>query len=129
MELVNVRAEEGSDERGFYYDRDSLIGVDLVTSCPDEKIFCQLFPEALNAGRAVIRIANNRLVLENKGEGQETRTFEMKKKQAERIMDCLYDPSYKRRVCFINGGYDALAIRFIRMGSTKQVLLIKQERN
>ncbi|MFZ3057923.1 MAG: hypothetical protein WA092_02650 [Minisyncoccales bacterium] len=126
MELVNVEAVE---ETG--YDKDSLIGVDLVTGCPDEKIFCQLFPQALNEGKAEIRMAeNNRLVLEYIGEGQETRTFKMSKKQAERIEICLSDPNYKRRVCFLNDGYNALAIRFIRKGSTKQSLLIKkQERN
>ncbi|MFA5730087.1 MAG: hypothetical protein WC938_02610 [Candidatus Paceibacterota bacterium] len=54
----------------------------------------------------------------------------MSKKQAERIGICLSDPNYKRRVCFLNDGYNALAIRFIRKGSTKQSLLIKkQERN
>lgn len=127
MELVDVEAIE---EAG--YDRDSLIGVDLVTSSPDEKDFCQSFPEALNAEKpkARIRIAEDyRLVLEYIGEGQETRTFKMSEKQAERIGKCLSDPRYKRRVCFLNGGYDALAIRFIRMGSTKQTPLIEQERN
>jgi hypothetical protein len=125
MELVNVEAVE---EAG--YDRDSLIGVDLVTGCPDEKIFCQLFPEALSEGKAMIRMAeDNRLVLEYIGEGQETRTFKMSKKQAEKIGKCLSDPNYKRRVCFLNSGYNALAIRFIKKGSTKQSSLIKQERN
>ena len=130
MEIVNVEAIEEVDKDGFYYDRDSLIGVDLVTGCPDEMIFCQLFPQALSDGKAEIRIAkDNRLVLEYIGEGQETRTFKMSKKQAEKIGNCFSDPNYKRRVCFLNSGYNALAIRFIRKGSTKQSLLIKQERN
>ena len=130
MELINVEAVEGTDENGFYYDRNSLIGVDLVSGQPDEEIFCQQFPDALSAGRAEIRIANDRLVLEYRGEGQETRTFQMSKKQVERIKNCLSDSSYKRRVCFINSDYNALAIRFVKKGCTKQALLIKeQERN
>jgi len=128
MELVNVEAVE-TDYNGFYYDRDSLIGVDLITGCPEEKNFCLAFPEALNSGKAEIRIADYRLVLEFKGEEGETRTFKMSKKQAERIGNCLFNSNYKRRVCFLNGGYNALAIRFIRNGCTKQSLITKQERN
>lgn len=127
MRLVNVQAVE-QYYNGFYYDKDSLVGVDLFADCPEEKSFCQLFPKVLSLGMAEIRIAKDcRLVLECKS--GETRAIKMDKKQAERIEKCIFDSNYKRRVCFLNGGYNALAIRFIRNGCTKQALIIKQERN
>jgi hypothetical protein len=98
MRLVSVEAVE-QFYNGFYYDKDSLIGVDLIAGCSDEKSFCLSFPEALNSGKAEIRIAKDyRLVLECKGGEGETRTFKMSKKQAERIKDCFLNSDYKRRV-------------------------------
>jgi hypothetical protein len=138
MELVNIESIEGVDGRCIYRDKDSLIGVDLRIEkrlyddhSEEERIFCQLFLEALNKERAKIRTAKNRLVLEyrdDKGQ-EETRTFQMSRQQALKVSACLADSNYRMRVGYLNGGYDALAIRFIRIGSTMQTLLIKKEGN
>lgn len=125
MRLIPVKAVK-QFFNGFYYDENSLIGVDLITGCSEEKSFCLAFSEALNLGKAEVRIAKDRrLVLEFKGEGEGTRTFKMTEEQAKMIEGCFLDPNYKRRVSFLNGGYNALAIRFIKSGCTKQSLITK----
>jgi len=129
MRVFDVELDK-PDQEGYLYDKDCYFGVDIFTDNDDERTFCQAFPGALNTGKGAVRITqNNRLVLERMGEGQETRSFDLPEKTAERLKSGLFNEDYKTKICFINSGYNALAIRFLRKKSARQSVLIKQERN
>jgi|GEM_PF-3039534 len=129
MRVFDVELDK-PDEEGYLYDKDCYFGVDIFTDDKDEITFCRAFPGALNTGKGAIRITqNNRLVLECMGEGQETRSFDLPEKTAKRLKSGLSNEDYKTKICFINSGYNALAIRFLRKRSARQSVLIKQERN
>ncbi|MFA5086768.1 MAG: hypothetical protein WC470_00500 [Candidatus Paceibacterota bacterium] len=116
MELVRCTAEEGSR----FYKKGALVGVDLVPNqCSDEEMsFCESFPEKFKKGKALVRFEESKnkkqyvLIFDYiNSKIPESRVFEMGKNK--RLLQLLLSNDYEIKVCFENGGYNALKVRFI----------------